>query len=459
MNLEKGKLPPQALDLEEAVIGALLIDRKAIEQVEAILTGEMFYKPAHQEIYKAVVSLFNSNKPIDVLTVANILKLRGKLDEVGGDYHLVTLSMRVASTANVEYHSRIISQMYLKRCVIDLCQSNLKRAYDEKVDVFDVLDELGKEIDVINDVISTGYTSLTFHDAIAKIPEHVEKLTNNNGAITGVATGLRKLDVHTNGWQPTDFIVIGADSGMGKTAFVMGNMITAAKCGDPVGMFSMEMSVFQLAIRAVAVESDYHMNQLLRTGFEKDEYFAGLNQVVGDMQDLPIHIDDKPALTIAEMKRKARALKRKHDIKLLVIDFIQMFSGDKDVRIVVGEAARECKNLAKELNIPIIALSQLSREVKKAKYMLPQKYHLKEASTIEEAADIIGLLYRPSYYGFTIEDYPMLFEDLGLQGEENAAFIVAKNRNGALGTVGLNYIENKTKYVDGDVVQIDDYPY
>ena len=443
-------IPPQDIELEQTVLGGLMIDGKAIEQVESILNIEVFYNKDHQDIYQAIKSLFSSNEPIDLRTVSNKLVKQGSKVSV---VYLIELTQLVSSTANIEFHSRILLEKYIRRNLIDLCNTNLKRAFNEKVDVFDVLDALGKDVDGVNDVISTGYTSLTFHDAMVMIPEHVERLTNNKGQLTGVPTGLVKLDKHTNGWQPTDFIVIGADSGMGKTAFVMGNMLAAAKCGEPVGMFSMEMSVFQLAIRATAVESNYHMNQLSRNGFEKNEYFDGLNRVVSRIKDLPIHIDDKPALTIAEMKRKARALKRKHNIKLLVIDFLQMFSGDADTRIIIGDAARECKNLAKELNIAVIALSQLSREVRKSRFMLPQKYHLKEASAIEEAADIIGLIYRPGYYGYTRENNPDLYNELELEFEENACLILAKYRNGAVGNVGLTYIENKTKYVDSHHVE------
>jgi replicative DNA helicase len=274
-------------------------------------------------------------------------------------------------------------------------------------------------------------------------------------------TGLNALDKHFSGWQPTDFIVIGADNGMGKTAMAMGFLLAPAKQGDPVGMFSMEMNVQSLATRATAVESDFHINQLMRTGFEKNSYFETLNILVNDMRDYPIYIDDKPALTVPEMKRKARALKRKHNIQLLVIDFLQMFSGDKEIRINVGDAARECKNLAKELKIPVIGLSQVSREVNKSKFFLPKKHHLKEASAIEEAADIIGMLYRPGVYGYDREANTELYDDiLGLQGEENAALLVVKNRNGSLGNVGLNFIENKTKFVNGEPnVFVEDVPY
>ena len=445
---KKGIVPPQALDFEDAVIGAALIDKKGLEDVMQILKPEHFYKPENKELYCAITDLFNSNKPIDILTVSNRLKQRGKLEFIGGDYHLIKLSQKVASSAHVEYHARIIQQMWLKRRLISMARDISVMAYDEKQDVFDILDKAGTYFDGVNDSLNTSGESMSWSEAIKSLPKRLEFLTNNDGKITGIATGLDACDKHFSGWQPEDFIVLGADSGMGKTAFVLNNMLAAAKQGKAVGMFSMEMSVVQLAIRAMAVESNFHMNQLMRTGFDKDEYFLTLLNYVDQLKDLPIYIDDKPALTVPSMKRKARSLKRKHNIELLVIDFIQMFSGDKEIRINVGEAARECKNLAKELKIPVIALSQISREVRKSRFQIPKKYHLKEASAIEEAADVIGMLYRPDYYNYTRESNPALFEELGLVGEENAVLIVAKNRNGSLGNVGLNYIENKTKFVN-----------
>lgn len=342
----------------------------------------------------------------------------------------------------------------MARQMINFCGQGIEMAYDESVDVFDLIDSVSGNIDKLTDSTTKGHTSLTWSDAVDSIPKRVEYLTNNQGDVTGVPTGLKSLNKHFNGWQPGELIVIGADSGMGKTALVLGNMTAAAKAGLPVGMFSMEMSVVQLAVRGIATESNYHLNQLMRKGFEKPEYFEGLNKVVNRVRSYPIHIDDQPALTVPEMKRKARAMYRNHGIKLLVVDFVQMFSGDKDIRLNISEAARELKNIAKELDIPVIALSQLSREVKKDRYKIPSKHHLKESSAIEEAADVIMLLYRPGYYGFDRESYPDLYNDLGLIGDENACGIVAKNRNGGLGNVGMNFIENKTKFADdvGDFV-------
>lgn len=449
MNLEKGKIPPQAVDIEEVVLGACMIDSKGIDGLFAVFTDpDVFYKDAHKHIFSAIKNLYNTNNPVDVLTVSEELKKTEKLDEIGGDFYLIGLTQRVSSSAHIDFHARILLQKQMCRLVIKFSTTAIENAYDDKVEVFDLLETVTSSFDSISELFHKGHSSLSWADAIDSIPKRVERLTNNKGKITGIPTGLNATDKHFSGWQPEDLIVIGADSGMGKTAFVLGNMIAAAKEGHAVGMFSMEMSVVQLAIRGVANESNYHLNQLMRTGFEKDSYFEGLLDVTSRIRSYPIFIDDQPALTVLEMKRKARTMKRKNNIKLLVIDFVQMFSGDKDIRLNISEAARACKNLAKELKIPVIVLSQLSREVRKVKYCIPSKHHLKESSAIEEAADVIGLLYRPSYYGFTPESYPDLYSELGMLDGENACLIVNKNRNGALGNVGLNFIENKTKFAN-----------
>ena len=454
ISLQKGKIPPQAIDLEELVLGACLIDTKGVDALLSVfILEDVFYKESHRLIFKAIKALNASNNPIDLATVSDQLTKSGDLDKVGGYFHLITLTQKVNSSAHTEFHSRIILQKYIARQVIAYSSRFIELAYDEQVDVIDLVESVTSDVDKISMLLDKGHSSMTWQDAVNSIPKRVEYLTNNQGKVTGLPTGLKALDKHFNGWQKTDFIVIGADSGMGKTALVLKFLLTASKDGHAVGMFSMEMSVIQLAIRGVANESNYHLNQLMRHGFEHDKYFKGLLKVTEIISQYPIDIDDKPALTVLEMKRKARAMKRKNNIQLLVIDFVQMFSGDKDVRINISEAARACKNLAKELDIPVIALSQLSREVRKAKDCIPSKHHLKESSSIEEAADVIGLLYRPSYYGHTPETNPGLFEDLGLREYENACLIVSKNRNGALGNVGLKFIEDKTKFTDPVVPQ------
>lgn len=452
--LQKGKLPPQAVDQEVYVLGACLQFPKAMDELLSVFTDEnVFYKPAHQMIFKAMKMLNASSENVDLQSVPEQLIVNGDLDKVGGFYYLIQLTEKVNDSASLDFAGRIIMQNYMKRKLISISNDIITNAYDETVDVFDLLESTTSKVDGVSEMVSKGHTSLSWSDAMRSIPKRVEFLTNNQGSITGLPTGLKAIDKHFSGWQKEDFIVIGADSGMGKTALVLNFMLSAAKEGNAVGMFSMEMSVVQLALRGVANESNYHLNQLMRNGFEKQKYFEGLLKVTEELSKLPICIDDQPALTVLEMKRKARAMKRKNNIKLLVIDFVQMFSGDKDIRLNISEAARACKNLAKELEIPVIALSQLSREVRKTRYCIPGKHHLKESSAIEEAADVIGLLYRPSYYGYKPETTPDLYEELGLVGYENACLLVSKNRNGALGNVGLHFIENKTKFVDPSVVE------
>lgn len=448
-NLEKGKIPPQAVDLEEAILGAMLQDQKGVDEcLEVIKSPNVFYKNAHQLIFAAIKELDNNNEPIDLLTVSSQLTAMGKLEAVGGDFYLIKLTQKVASSAHMNYHSRIVLQKYIGRKIIAMGNRCIELGFDGQMDVFDAIDLIGKEFDSVGEIFQKGGASMEWAEAMVEIPQRVEKLTNNKGELTGIDTGLDKVNKHFNGWQPTDLIIIGADSGMGKTALAMTHILAAAKQGNPVGMASMEMSTIQLAIRAVAVESSFHMKQLTQTGFEKTEYFRKLTDVVDKLSRLPVHVDDRPCLTVPEMKRKARFMKRKYGIKLFIADFIQMFSGDEDDVKLTGIAARELKNLAKELEIPVIALSQLNREVKKAKYNIPSKHHLKNSSGVEEAADVIALLYRPGYYGYSAADNPDLWREMNLHGNENAALLVVKNRNGGLGQIGLHYVENKTKYVN-----------
>lgn len=458
VDLKKGKIPPQARDLEETILGAALIDTKGVDVLlDRIKDPEAFYSPKHELIFRAIQDLSNNSQPVDLRTVSHRLKSQSSLDEIGGDYTLIRLTQKVASSAHQEYHCHIVLQQYMLRKMIQLGNRCIEHAYSPKADVFNLMDDIHVQLDAVANISATGSTMISWDDAVMKVPKRVEFLTNNKGELTGVDTGLDNLNKFFSGWQPTDLIIIGADSGMGKTALAMCHILASARQGKAVGMASMEMSTVQLAIRGVAVSSDLHMKQLTQTGFEKDKYWRSLNHTVDGIRGLPIYIDDRPSLTVPEMKRKARELKRKHNIQLFIVDFIQMFSGEEDDIKLAGMAARELKNLAKELKIPVIALSQLNREVKKARWNMPSKHHLKNSSGVEEAADIIGLLYRPGYYNYQPHTHPVVYEELGLRGSENAALIVAKNRQGGLGSIPLCYVENKTKYVNADdYITVDD---
>jgi len=446
INLEKGKLPPQAIELEEAILGALMVDVRAIDELLQVFNdSNVFYKESHKVIFEAIVDLIALSQPVDLLTVSNQLKVKKSLDIAGGDYYLIGLTQKISSGAHIEFHARIVLQMYMKRKAIALGSQMIEMAYDSDTDVFKLFDFIDGETLMINEIVEKGRSEMTYAKALDLVVDRVKMLTDNEGYVTGVDTGFKKLNKHCGGWQPTDFIVIGARPGMGKTAFVVNTTMSAAKSGSAVGFISLEMSTEQLATRTVAGESNYHLNQLTKNGFEKPEYFAGLLRKVNELRSLPIYIDDRPSLTIGEIKRKARLYKRKYDIKILIVDYIQLAGSDKDedIRIRVGKISNGLKAIAKELNITVIGLAQLSREVEKTSHKRPSLHHLKESGDIEQDADMVGFLYRPAYYGIEV-DHEVIDDNC------NTEFIIAKYRHGGVGTIGLHYDENKTKFTDYD---------
>lgn len=445
INLEKGKLPPQAVELEEAILGGLLIDSsRAIDELFQVFSSpEVFYKESHKCIFEAIKQLAEASESVDLLTVSQRLKVNKTLEIAGGDFKLIELTQKISSSAHIEYHARIVLQMYMKRKAIEMASEVIQRAYDVDIDVFDLFDFMDVETTAINEIIDKGRGELSYADALNLVIDRVKILTDSESSLTGVETGFKKLNKHFGGWQPTDFVVIGARPGMGKTAFVVNTMISGAKAGNAIGFISLEMSTEQLTIRSVANESNFHLNQLTKTGFEKPEYFSGLIRKVNELRSLPIFIDDRPALTIGEIKRKARLYKRKHDIKVLIVDYIQLAGSDnnEDIRIRVGKISNGLKALAKELNITVIGLAQLSREVEKTSHKRPSLHHLKESGDIEQDADVVAFLYRAGYYGLDV-DYDAIDSDC------NTEFIIAKYRHGGVGTIGLYYDENKTKFTD-----------
>lgn len=275
VSLEKGKLSPQAVEIEMSVLSVLFQFPDALDELAGMLHHKMFYKKEHVLIYSAIERLQKRNESVDLLTVNNELISMGEIKNAGDMHYLIGLSVKASSSAHVEFHARIIVQKYIARQIISISNSAIEKSYSSEIDVLKLLDMTTKQFDDLDDEITSGYSSQDWAEACLSIPERVEFLSNNQGKITGVTTGLKATDKHFSGWQPEDMIVIGADSGMGKTAFVMNNMIAVAQNNDAVGMFSMEMSVVQLAIRATATQSNYHMNQLMRTGFDKQKYFKG----------------------------------------------------------------------------------------------------------------------------------------------------------------------------------------
>ena len=369
-SLVRGRVQPQANDVEEVVLGALMLDKDAISVVLDILQPDSFYTEGHQAIYKAMLTLFDKNSAIDLLTVKDQLQKTGELDKAGGPYRLVQLSNRVGSAANVEYHARIIAQKSIARDLIKASSEVLQDAYDDTVDVFDLLDEAEKKIfKITEDKLSRGVESIAeLGPKALKLLEEIKAKSAEEGGLTGVPTGFTDLDKVTNGWQPSDMIVLAARPGMGKTAFVLSIARNAAMdFGKGVAIFSLEMANVQLVQRLLSMEAQVDSKKM-RSGQMSDEEWDKLQQGIERLSAAPIYIDDTPAINIFELRAKCRRLKMQHDIQLVVIDYLQLMSGNSTGKQTnreqeISAISRNLKQLAKEINVPVIALSQLSRAV------------------------------------------------------------------------------------------------
>lgn len=440
---EIGKLPPQAVDLEEAVLGALLIDREAVNDVIDILGERSFYKDAHQKIYKAIMNLFRDSVPIDILTVSQELKKNGLLEMVGGAYYISSLTERVGSSANIETHARIISQKHIQRELIRVSSNTIKKAYEDSTDVFDLLDEAEKSLfEVAEGNIRKDFD--TMENLMKKAMIQIEEASKTEEGISGVPSGFTDLDKVTSGWQRSDLVIVAARPGMGKTAFVLSMARNiAVDFNRPLAVFSLEMPSVQLVLRLIASETGI-TSESIKKGNLKDHEWAQLHQNVEKLAKAPIFIDDTPALSIFELRAKCRRLKSQYDIQMVVIDYLQLMTAGGDSRgnreQEISQISRSLKSLAKELNVPVIALSQLSRAVEtRGGDKKPQLSDLRESGAIEQDADMVVFLYRPQYY--KIET----FED-GSPTDGIGQVIIAKHRNGSLDEVNLRFIGPLAKF-------------
>lgn len=449
ISLSDGKIPPQAIDLEEAVLGAMLIDEKGVNEVIDILSPEVFYKKSHQVIYESIQRLFKESEPIDLLTVSSDLKKNKNFELAGGDFYLINLSQKVSSSAHIEFHSRIIQQKYIQRKLISISNEIIQKSYNESTDVIDLLDEAESKLyDIAQNNIKGS--SETAQNLVIQAKKRIEEISKKEG-LSGVSTGFEKLDRLTSGWQPSDLIIIAARPGMGKTALAlsMARNISVQK-KIPVAFFSLEMSSVQLITRLISSETGLSSDKL-RTGKLADHEWQQLNVKVSDLESAPLYIDDSAALTIFELRAKARRLASSYGIKLIVIDYLQLMnigSGNKtgNREQEISTISRNLKALAKELDIPVIALSQLSRAVEtRGGTKRPILSDLRESGAIEQDADIVSFLYRPEYYGITEWD-----DDMKTPSEGQGEFIVAKHRNGALDSIKLKFIANLGKFEDID---------
>ncbi|GJM61441.1 MULTISPECIES: replicative DNA helicase [Persicobacter] len=448
--LATGKIPPQANELEEVVLGALMLEKDALTNVIDILRPESFYKEGHKLVYKAIRDLFNDAEPVDLMTVTNRLRKNGDLEKAGGPLYLSKLTSKTSNAANVEFHARIISEQAIKRELIQVASKIQTEAYDDTRDVFELLDDTERSLfEVTNSNIRKSVSDMrsVMGQAIAELEA---KKTMKDG-LTGVPSGLTQLDRVTAGWQPSDLVIIAARPAMGKTAFVLTVLRNAAVDFDkPAAIFSLEMSNVQLVNRLISAEAELE-SEKLKKGMLQDFEWEQLVERTNRLTNAPIFIDDTPALSILELRAKCRRLKAQHDIQIIIIDYLQLMSGDsKSVaggnrEQEISSISRALKGLAKELNVPVIALSQLSRAVEtRGGDKRPQLSDLRESGAIEQDADMVMFLYRPEYYGITQDE-------AGNPTAGTGEVIIAKHRNGALDTVPLRFIGKYTKFEDLDL--------
>lgn len=442
-----GKLPPQAIDLEEAVLGALMLEKDALTAVVDILTAESFYKDSHKEIYQAILDLFNASEPIDLLTVTNQLRKNGKLEVAGGAYFITELTSRVSSAANVEYHARIITEQSMKREMIQIASEIQRDAYEDTTDVFELLDKMEQSLFEI----SENHIRKNYADMRSIMREAITELESKKGqkdGLTGVPSGFTALDRVTSGWQKSDLVIIAARPAMGKTAFVLSVLRNAAVDHNrPVAIFSLEMSSIQLVNRLISSEAELD-SEKIKKGNLADYEWEQLIHKTNKLSAAPLFVDDTPALSILELRAKCRRLKAQSDIQLIVVDYLQLMSGDSKGNMggnreqEISSISRALKKIAKELSVPVIALSQLSRAVEtRGGDKRPQLSDLRESGAIEQDADIVMFLYRPEYYGITEDDEGHSTAGLG-------EVIIAKHRNGSLENVKLRFIGKYTKFTD-----------
>ncbi len=444
INAQYGKLPPQAIEVEEAVLGALMLERDAYVTVADIIDTSSFYKEEHQKIFEAIKELSTHEKPVDLLMVTQELKDREQLEVVGGPGYITQLTRRVASAAHIEFHARIIAQKFIQRELIRVSSEIQTRSYDDTLDVDDLIDFSESSLFQVaerNIKKETVPIKPVLNEAILQI----EKARHQKDGLSGVPSGFTALDRITSGWQKTDLIIVAARPSMGKTAFVLSmarNM--AVDHNRTVAIFSLEMSSLQLVNRLISSETELG-NDKLKTGRLENYEWEHLNRKISNLEKAPIFIDDTPALSIFEFRAKCRRLKMQHDVQVVIVDYLQLMTAGSDNRgsreQEVSSISRSLKAIAKELNIPILALSQLNRSVESREGKRPQLSDLRESGAIEQDADIVTFIHRPEYYGITEDD-----SGNSLMGV--AEIIIAKHRNGATGDVHLSFKKELAKFSD-----------
>jgi replicative DNA helicase len=443
--LDLGKVPPQAIDLEEAVLGAIMVERDAVIVASEILKADCFYKDSHQRIYKAIEGLYARHEPVDLYTVTQELHRNGDLQEVGGAVFLAQLTTKVGSAAHLEYHSKIVAQKYIQRELIRVSSDIQIRAFDDTVDVDDLLDYSEMELFKVaegNIKRESQAISILVKQALDKIKEAGERKDN----LSGIPSGFTHLDRLTSGWQQSDLVIVAARPSMGKTAFVLSmarNM--GIDHNISVAFFSLEMSSIQLVNRLIVSETSISSEKIRSGRLDPDEVVQ-LTTKLDDLRNAKIFIDDTPALSIFEFRAKCRRLKTQFDIDIIIIDYLQLMTGPTETKgnreQEVSIISRSLKAIAKELNVPIIALSQLNRSVEtRGGNKRPQLSDLRESGAIEQDADLVIFIHRPEYYGFKEDENGNSYEGI-------AEIIVAKHRNGKTDDIRLRWRSEQAKFSD-----------
>ena len=440
-----GHLQPQALEIEKAVLGALMIDKDAYAIVCEILRPESFYEPRNQMVYTAIRDLSMDEKPVDMLTVADQLAKSGKLEQVGGPGYIAELSSGVATSANIEYHANIIAQKSLARQLISFASSIQTKAFDETIDVEDLMQEAeGSLFELSQHNMKKDYTAID--PVIAQAVKGIQDAAKNTDGLTGVSTGYFKLDDITSGWQASDLVIIAGRPAMGKTSFALSMAKNiAADLRIPMAFFSLEMSNVQLVNRLISNACEIQGSKILNGQLQRDEW-ERLDKNINNLLGAPLYVDDTPGLSVFELRTKARRLVREHGIKLIMIDYLQLMNANgmrfSSRQEEVSTISRSLKGLAKELNIPILALSQLNRGVESREGLegkRPQLSDLRESGAIEQDADMVLFVHRPEYYH-------IFQDDKGRDLHGMAEIIIAKHRKGATGDVLLTFRGEYTRF-------------
>ncbi|WP_319272939.1 replicative DNA helicase [uncultured Draconibacterium sp.] len=446
INAQYGQLPPQAVDVEEAVLGALMLERDAYVTVADTIDTESFYKEEHRKIFDAIKTLSGKEKPVDLLMVTQELKDRDQLDEVGGPGYITQLTRRVASAAHIEFHARIIAQKYMQRELIRVSSEIQTKAYDDTIDLDDLIDFSESALFKVSEG-NIKKETVPIKPVLNQAILQIEAARSKPDGLSGVPSGFTAIDRITSGWERSALVILAARPAMGKTAFVLSmarNMAVEHRQG--VAIFSLEMSSLQLVNRLISAESELG-GEKIKTGKLEDYEWAQLNQRIKTLDEAPIFIDDTPALSIFEFRAKCRRLKMQHNVDIIIVDYLQLMTAGTDTRgsreQEVSMISRSLKAIAKELDVPIIALSQLSRAVESREGKRPQLSDLRESGAIEQDADIVCFIHRPEYFGITEDESGNSL--LGV-----AEIIIAKHRNGATADVPLRFQKEMARFSDLD---------